>query len=89
MLRFSEYLLVFVLAVLGFLLELAARQKGRICLCPIYNMNDTLKPAEAHLNGVEVRGYGTYALMLLHLNIAAIDYILNLCRVTIKRLQKA
>ena len=48
-----------------------------------------MKPAEAHLNGEEVRGCGTYALILMHLNIAAIDYILNVCGVTVKGLQKA
>ena len=47
------------------------------------------KHTEADLNGVEVGGYGTDALIILQLKIAEIDYILNLCGVTVKRLQKA
>ena len=42
------------------------------------SINNTLKPAEAHLNGVKVRVCGSYALIFLYLNIAAIDSILNL-----------
>ena len=40
----------------------------------MYNTNNTLKLAEAHLNEVEVRGYGSYALIFLHVNIDAILY---------------
>ena len=53
------------------------------------HINNTLKPAEAHLNGGKVRGYGTYALIFLHPHIAVIDCILNVCGVTVGRLQKA
>ena len=53
------------------------------------HINNTLKPAEAHLNGGKGRGYGTYALIFLRPHIAVIDCILNVCGVTVGRLQKA
>ena len=82
--------MVVVLAVLALLLKLAAKQRRSKVLGVRFTINNTLKPAdEAHLNGVEVRCYGSYAPICLHLNIDVIDNILNLCGVTVKWLQKA